>query len=1670
MACHGRAAPGSRLGALISCFFIAWISEFATPCLADVEIYIERGSVWRYHRGTTNPSPASRDAWTENDFSDNSWAAGSAPIGYGDGPFGVDLSNQNPEMEDNYTTVCLRTSFSLDAPASVSELQAIVDYDDGFAMWINGNEVARVNVSSNAGWDDTASGSHESGSYETFDLDVLDASLRAGENVVAVQLFNRSLGSSDAKIDVELLNPSAPDRTAPRIARIGPAAGTTVRALSQIEIEFDEDVRGVDAADLEIDGSPATSMTGSGAGPYVFSFPAIEIGDVDIAWRESHGIEDLSSPANEFVRNSWSYTVDPDAPLARLRITEILASNLSGLRDEDGDRSDWIEVTNEGAETVSLEGYSLTDDLENPSRWIFPRVSLGPGARLVVFASGKDRRPTNGDELHTDFKLAEERESVAVFSDAVPRELLSFIDDYPPQRADVSFGVDATGELRYFSPPTPGSSNDTSEQLLGLLPPPRASEPRGFYESAISVELLASDAEATIWYTLDGREPGPGTGQRYTSPIEVDGTDARAVVTLRASVHRAGFVSSSTRTWTYLFLDHVLRQPNDPTGFSRSWGAAPGVDYGMDPRIADSDTYREAIRSTLADLPTLSIVMDEDDMFGSSGIYSNPTREGVAWERAASVELIYPDGRDGFDVRCGIRVQGGASRQPIHSPKHSLRLLFKGAYGPTKLRFPLFETSDVDTFDTVILRANFNNSWISRRVGQRARGQLHRDQWFRDKQAEMSGTSSHGDFVHVYINGLYWGVYNPSERPSGAFGAEHYGGEKEEWDSLNSGVVVDGGNRAWSTMFSLARSGLSSAAQLAAIGEYLDLEHFADYMLLNCYGGNTDWPGHNWYAVRRRREGDGFKFISWDAERSLENIGENRIGVNGSNNPAELWQALRQNPEFRQIVADRAHKHFFGAGALTIASAFGRYDTRARELFDAVAAESARWGDYRETVHRYLEPPYLLYTRDEHWTAEYLRLSGEYFPVRTDRFLDQLRNASLYPRVDAPNFSRPRGRVVTGSRVALSATSPDVTILFTTDGSDPRVRGSGAVSAAARVYEGPFTISSFIHIRARARDGVAWSALAEASLYTPPDDSAIAFSELFYNPSSSVGAEFVEITNLGTETISLEGVAFDAGAQFRFDENDSLAPGEHLVIVGDRVEFARRYPEVPSSSIAGEFSGSLDNAGETLRLVRRFGDSTTTVSSLEYDDDGFWELTPDGFGFSLVLREASADPSSIDLDDPRAWRASAMTGGSPGRRDPDVSRGGVRVHEIFANATDSSERFVELHNETDSEIDVGAWLLASVEGGLSDLGVVVLPAGSVISARGFLAFSADELESRSAQFSLDPRGGRVVLVEIDASGDLTGYIVGADYGAADDPTSYGVHETLRGLDFTALARETPNATNATPRVPDVTLNEVHYHPLDEGGGTEFIELLNTTDATIDLSGWTLSGVSDFFEDRAWRFPSGTTIDAGDFALVVPIDPEEFRARHDVDELVPILGPFGGALDNGGERLRLRRPLRQDETTRETIDEVRFNDRAPWPEEADGTGPSLERIHASSYGRDPESWAASLEDGGTPGRTNSTAIEDGGLQRPGDLNQDLVLDLTDGIGILGHLFGGLAVEYPCDDGSPDGASNIALLDSNGNGGVELADAIHLFQYLFQGGPAHALGIECVRLENCPDACP
>src|SRR5690606_30904654 len=104
-------------------------------------------------------------------------------------------------------------------------------------------------------------------------------------------------------------------------------------------------------------------------------------------------------------------------------INEFLASNNSGLVDQDGDRGDWIEIRNRGQQAVNLSGWSLSDDQDNPGQWSFPPVTLQAGGYLIVFASGKDRAPTSG-QLHANFQLSRSGEFLGLFNHELPRVLV----------------------------------------------------------------------------------------------------------------------------------------------------------------------------------------------------------------------------------------------------------------------------------------------------------------------------------------------------------------------------------------------------------------------------------------------------------------------------------------------------------------------------------------------------------------------------------------------------------------------------------------------------------------------------------------------------------------------------------------------------------------------------------------------------------------------------------------------------------------------------------------------------------------------------------------------------------------------------------------------------------------------------------------------------------------------------------------------------------------------------------------------------------------------------------------------------------------------------------------------------------------------------------------------
>jgi hypothetical protein len=144
-------------------------------------------------------------------------------------------------------------------------------------------------------------------------------------------------------------------------------------------------------------------------------------------------------------------------------INELVATNRTGLKDEDGATSDWIELYNSSTRPVNLAGWSLTDARYQPRMWVFPDITLAARSYLIVFASGKNRRPTDTvAPLHTNFKLGAEGEHLALYNASEPPQMIDgFSPRYPKLPADVSLGRSGrAGEWRYFSQPTPGEAND----------------------------------------------------------------------------------------------------------------------------------------------------------------------------------------------------------------------------------------------------------------------------------------------------------------------------------------------------------------------------------------------------------------------------------------------------------------------------------------------------------------------------------------------------------------------------------------------------------------------------------------------------------------------------------------------------------------------------------------------------------------------------------------------------------------------------------------------------------------------------------------------------------------------------------------------------------------------------------------------------------------------------------------------------------------------------------------------------------------------------------------------------------------------------------------------------------------------------------------------------------
>ncbi|MCA9169295.1 MAG: tandem-95 repeat protein, partial [Planctomycetales bacterium] len=662
------------------------------------------------------------------------------------------------------------------------------------------------------------------------------------------------------------------------------------------------------------------------------------------------------------------------------RVRTSPTANFSGLRST----PDWIELQNMTSSVVDISGYHLTDTSSVPDRWAFPEGTTIPAdGYLIVYADRLNITDPALDErgrLHLNFKLGVEGEYLALTSPE--GEVIQSFDAYPQQRADVSYGYTESGPLGYLLTASPGAANGASYN--GIVSKPTSSVPRGFYDAAFSVALSSNDIGAVIRYTTDGSEPTVDHGTVYANPIAISGTTV-----LKSAAFKDNYVSSEVNADTYLFAAQVLQQ--DDTGIPGSirWGHA-GPDWEMDPLIVNNADPE--IRPEVADLlriPTVSVAVDPIAMFGQGGIYI----AGENVEKPITFEFFDPNRPDaGVQTNSTIQIVGGSSPQRWKSDKLSMRVKFTEDAGESELQYPVFGADATTIFDTLVLDARLNNVWHygggSSPQFQRNIAQYMRDEFAADLQNEVGGTATHGQHVHVYLNGIYWGIHTLHERPDENFAATYLGGDGEDYDVIKHDVntVVSGSNQPYKDMIAaLGRSGSLTDEQYQAVGEMLDVDDFINYMLVNIYGGNQDWDHHNWYASRNRVDGK-WRFHSWDAEKVLQGVNDNVTGLNNANSPSFINNRLLTNPEYKQRFEDVVQKHFFHDGAMTPEATAALYAWRSDQIDLVMRVESARWGDNQITTGDRKR-----YTRLD-WVATRQGMYDNYFPRRTTVVLNQMQS------------------------------------------------------------------------------------------------------------------------------------------------------------------------------------------------------------------------------------------------------------------------------------------------------------------------------------------------------------------------------------------------------------------------------------------------------------------------------------------------------------------------------------------------------------------------------------------------------------------------------------------------------------------------------------------------------
>ncbi len=570
-----------------------------------------------------------------------------------------------------------------------------------------------------------------------------------------------------------------------------------------------------------------------------------------------------------------------NAKAQNLVINEVLAGNSIVNQDENGDFEDWIEIRNNQATSVNLNGFGLSDDPVLPFKWTFPNVSIGAGQYLLIWCSDKNRRVA-GSPLHTNFKLSSAGETISITN--AGGTVLNTVTT-PNLLQNISFGrsPNGTGSFFYFNAVTPGAANG-AVSFSETLSPPTFSQASGFFSSGFDLTLSTTAPGATILYTLDGSEPQlsnlGGTTYSYKNQYqELNNTQPigpflsqsfrtlqyNTPVTITDRSPEANKISmiSTTFAFTPTYL------PTTPITKGTVVRAKVVKAGALDSKVETRNYFVFPTGSSRFTLPVMSLSSNENGLFEynngisvagvdfdnwraanptSSPLYRSGTgnyyRRGTANERVSNINYLV-NGVEALNQDVGIRIHGGTSRA-TRSKSYSLNA--REELGDGDFDFRVFSAIPDNNFTTLIWRnsgGDFDNT-------------IFKDAMCQNIVRDLNCITENYQPTITFINGEYNGILNLREKYDDKYFEQKFNIASGELDLLvdrgtGSGQAEYGDSVHYQAMLNyMTANSLATTANYDYIKTQMDVESFSDYHIANIYLQNGDWPGTNIEFWRKR--------------------------------------------------------------------------------------------------------------------------------------------------------------------------------------------------------------------------------------------------------------------------------------------------------------------------------------------------------------------------------------------------------------------------------------------------------------------------------------------------------------------------------------------------------------------------------------------------------------------------------------------------------------------------------------------------------------------------------------------------------------------------------------------------------------------------------------------------